>query len=273
MTDIIRVIVMLNLSEDVPMPKSSLKERIDRVCVGYACVETGDLDRALNEMAAEGLIHTDGQEVKLSAEGVRLAKEWQSLLLKKDPVLEVVAGLVDGSITGLVVIISAFIATLSLKAITFAAILTLSAVSVTNFSSFLLGGITEDLADMVTLETLMNYSLSDIPHKEEREKSLMLVKRLFKVLHKQISRSNVYAAIVCGATTFLAGFVPISCYLILSSPFNFFTSLAIVAAISGIFLVRYRSRKTKVHWKITLAQTVTIVVIATVVSLVIGGIG
>ena len=273
LSDIIRVIVLLNLSKGVPAPKAVLKSRIDKVCTGYACVELKDLERALNEMAAEGLIQINEESVELSTEGVRLGRQWQSLLLKKDPVLEVVAGLVDGSITGLVVIISAFLTTLSLKAITFAAILTLSAVSVTNFSSFLLGGITEDLADMITLETLMNYSLSDIPHKEEREKSLMLVKRLFMVLHRQISRSNIYAAIVCGGTTFLAGFVPISTYLLLPDPFNIIFSLVLVAIVTGIFLVRYRSRKTKVHWKITLVQTIIIVAIATIVSLIVGGIG
>jgi hypothetical protein len=41
-------------------------------------------------------------------QGLKLDKEWASLLLKKEPILKVVAGLVDGSITGLVVILSAF---------------------------------------------------------------------------------------------------------------------------------------------------------------------
>jgi hypothetical protein len=85
----------------------------------------------------------------------------------------------------------------------FAAFLTLTSVSMTNFSSFLLGGITEDLADMMSLQTLMNYSLSDIPDKIEREKSLRLVKDLLTLFHKEISRSNIVAAVVCGTTTFL----------------------------------------------------------------------
>ena len=105
--------------------------------------------------------------VQLTAQGQRLGKEWESLLLKKEPIMEVVAGLVDGSVTSLVVILSAFIATITttstflnnLNAVIFAAFLTLSAVAITNFSSFLLGGITEDLNDIMTLQTLMNYSL------------------------------------------------------------------------------------------------------------------
>ena len=59
--------------------------------------------------------------------------------------MEVVAGLVDGSITSLVVILSAFIATFTatsifhdVKTVIFTAFLTLSAVAITNFSSFLL---------------------------------------------------------------------------------------------------------------------------------------
>ena len=49
-------------------------------------------------------------------------------------------------------------------------------------------------------------------------------------------------------------------------------SLAIVAVIVGIFLVRYRSKKTRVNWKITFFETVAIITIATIASLVIGGI-
>jgi len=183
-----------------------------------------------------------------------------------------VAGLVDGSITGLVVVLSAFIAGLTLKAATFAAFLTLTAVAITNFSSFLLGGITEDLADIMTLQTLMNYSLSDIPDKKERDKSLLLVKRLFTLLHKEINKSNLYAAVICGTTTFLAGSIPTLTYLMLPKPLNAILSLAIVGAVVGVFLVRYRSKKTKVHWKITLFETAVIVVIATLASLLLGGV-
>jgi len=238
--------------------------------VGYACVEMHDFQKALDEMQAEGLIHLQGERVVLTSEGARLGKEWRSLLLKKDPVIEVVAGLVDGSITGLVVVLSAFLATLSIAAITFAAVLTVASVSITNFSSFFLGGITEDLSDMITLQTLMHYSLSDLPDVSEREKSLILLKRLFTVLHDQISRSNLYAAIICGTTTFLAGIVPIIAYLFLPPPMNIIVALGLVAGVVGVFLVRYRARKGKVHWKVTLLETIVIVVIAALASLLIG---
>jgi hypothetical protein len=179
--------------------------------------------------------------------------------------------LVDGSVTGLVVILTAFIAGLALKTMAFAAFLTLSSVAITNFSSFLLGGITEDLADMITLQNLMNYSLSDIPDRAEREKSLMLVKHLFTVLHKEISRSNLFAAIICGTTTFLAGITPIIAYFVLPEPFHIVVSLAIVGTVVGVFLVRYRSKRSKVHWKVTLLETAVIVAIAVIASLLIGG--
>jgi hypothetical protein len=229
-----------------------------------------DLEKALKEMAAEGLIIDYDGTVQLTEQGLKLGKEWESLLLKKEPILEIVAGLVDGSITGLVVILSAFIAALATSTAIFAAFLTLSAVSITNFSSFLLGGITEDLADIMTLQTLMSYSLSDIPDKKERDKSLLLVKKLFTLLDKEIHRSNLYAAMICGTTTFLAGIIPIITYIALSPPLNIILSLTIVAAIVGIFLVRYRSKKTRVHWKITLYETIAIVAIATIASLLIG---
>ncbi len=278
--DVIRVIVLLTLKKGNKVKKTTLKNRLDKVCSSYACIEIGELDKALKEMAAEGIITLkDDDLVQLTAQGVRLGKEWESLLLKKEPIMEVVAGLVDGSVTSLVVILSAFIGTLTANAIfsnpdlvIFSAFLTLSAVAITNFSSFLLGGITEDLNDIMTLQNLMNYSLSDIPDKKERDKSLLLVHKLFTVLGKEIHRSNLYAAIICGVTTFIAGIIPIATYLALApfAPLNIVVSLVEVVAISGIFLVRYRSKKTRVSWKITLAETLTIVIVAAIVSLLLG---
>jgi VIT1/CCC1 family predicted Fe2+/Mn2+ transporter len=270
--DVIRIIVLLNLSKGTRMPKSALKRRLDKVCVNFACVEINELEKSLKEMASEGLLIENDDTVQLTEQGLKLGKEWESLLLKKEPILEIVAGLVDGSITGIVVILSAFIAALPRQAAIFAAFLTLTAVAITNFSSFLLGGITEDLADIMTLQNLMNYSLSDIPDKKERDKSLLIVKKLFTLLGKEIHRSNLYAAIICGTTTFFAGSIPIITYIVLSPPLNIALSLTMVAIIVGVFLVRYRSKKTRVHWKITLYETIAIVIIATIASLLIGGI-
>lgn len=270
--DVIRVIVLLNLAKGSKLSKQTLQRRIDKVCVNIACINMGEIEKTLKSMSSEGIVTEDDNTVQLTERGLKLGREWESLLLKKEPILEVVAGLVDGSITGIVVILSAFVAALSTSLAVFAALLTLSAVAITNFSSFLLGGITEDLADILTLQNLMNYSLSDIPDKGERDKSLMLVKRLFTVLGKQIHRSNLYAAIICGTTTFIAGIIPIIIFIALSPPFNVIVSLSVVAGVVGIFLVRYRSKKTRVHWKITLYETIAIVVIAVIASLLLGGI-
>ncbi len=276
--DVIRVVVLLNLSKGKPLSMLDLKRRIDRVCASMACVDMAELEKSISEMTAEGLVTVDGNKVRLTEQGHKLAMEWQSLLLKREPILEIVAGLVDGSITSLVVIISAFVSTItasglftSIRGVIFTAFLTLTAVSVTNFSSFFLGGITEDIADIMTLRTLMHYGLSDIPDKKERDKSLLLMEKLFLVLGKEIRTSNLIAAIISGVTTFLAGSIPIAAYLVLEPPFNIIVSLAIVAAIAGIFLVRYRSRKTRRHWRITLLETFAIVAIATLASLVLGG--
>ena len=272
MPDVIRVIVLLNLSKGNRVSKNFLKRRLDRVCASRVCIEMIEIEKTLQEMSSEGLIVESEDAVQLTERGLKLSREWESLLLKKDPILEVVAGLVDGSITGIVVILSAFIAALSTQVAIFAALLTLSAVSITNFSSFLLGGITEDLADIMTLQNLMNYSVSDIPDKKERDKSLLLINKLFILLSKEIHRSNIYAAVICGIATFFAGIIPIVTYLILPSPLNIVLSLAIVAAVVGLFLVRYRSKKTRVNWKITFFETIVIVVIATIASLILGGI-
>jgi hypothetical protein len=278
--DVIRVIVLLNLSKGAKIKKTALKARVDRICVNYACIELHELDKALKEMSTEGLIIEKDDYVQLTAQGQKLGKEWESLLLKKEPIMEIVAGLVDGSITSLVVILSAFISALAgtktllgdPRTLIFAALLTLSAVAITGFSSFLLGGITADLADIMTLQNLMNYSLSDIPDKKERDKSLLLVQKLFTLLSKQIHRSNLYGATISGITTFVAGIIPIATYLALPPIYNIAVSLGEVVIISGVFLARYRSKKTRVNWKVTLTETIAIVIVATVVSLLLGSI-
>jgi hypothetical protein len=229
-------------------------------------------------MVAEGPHNRKRGFCAVNDAGQRLSKEWESLLLKKEPIMEIVAGVVDGSITSLVVILSAFIATFTSassflgnqSAVIFAAFLTLSAVAITNFSSFLLGGITEDLADIMTLQNLMNYSLSDIPDKKERDKSLLLVHKLFTVLAKRFIAQTCMQQSSVEPTTFIAGIIPIAAFLLLPPYFNIIVSLGLVSAIVGIFVVRYRSKKTRVNWKITLAETLAIVIIATVASLLLG---
>jgi hypothetical protein len=99
--DIIRVIVLISLSRGAGLQKALLKHRMDRVCANYVCVEMDDFDRTLDEMASEGLILKEGGMVQFTEQGAKLGKEWRSLLLRKEPIIEVVAGLVDGSITGL----------------------------------------------------------------------------------------------------------------------------------------------------------------------------
>jgi VIT1/CCC1 family predicted Fe2+/Mn2+ transporter len=89
---------------------------------------------------------------------------------------------------------------------------------------------------------------------------------------KAHKRSNLYAAIICGTTTFIAGIIQIATDLVLPPIYNGVVSLILLAFISGVFLARYRSKKTRVNWKITLLETVAIVIIATVASLLLGGV-
>jgi hypothetical protein len=92
--DVIRIVVLLELSKGTAMPKDALKRKIDRVCAPRgSCVEIHELDKALKEMAAEKLIAEQDGSVQLTTQGLKLGKEWESLLLKKEPILEVVAGL------------------------------------------------------------------------------------------------------------------------------------------------------------------------------------
>jgi DNA-binding PadR family transcriptional regulator len=269
--DVVRTLVLLSLGKGRALDRPSLKRRVDRLWTGPARVEVGDLDKSLGEMASEGLLTVlDDGKVQLTQRGYTLSREWRNLLLKREPILEIVAGLTDGSITALIVILSTILAGLTFNRAIFAAFLTLASVSITNFSSFVLGGITEDLADILSLQNLINYSLSDIPDRRERDKSLALTKELFSVLRGEITRTNIRAAVLSGTTTFLAGGIPIVAYLLLPRPWNQAVSLGVVA-IGGILLVRYRSMRTRTHWKITLIQTLVIIIIAVAASLLLGG--
>ncbi|MCD6445563.1 hypothetical protein J7L49_02115 [Candidatus Bathyarchaeota archaeon] len=268
--DIVRVVVLLSFKEEDRLTKSLLKKKVEEYLANGASIRMGDLDEALEEMVSEGLLTKQDGNFKLTRRGVRLSKEWKNLLIKRDPVLEVVAGLTDGSITGLIVILSAFLAGLHMDMALFTAILSLAAVSITNFSSFMLGGKTEDMANILTLKALIDHSLSDIPDKKERMRSLRLAKHLFTILRREITRSNLLSASLCGLTTFLAGIIPIIAFLGLPKPLNIIVSLGIIGVMTTVFLVRYRAKKAQVSWKVILPETVVIIAVATIISLIIG---
>lgn len=269
--DLIRLIVLLSLKRGDYLTKPQLKTKAEKYLAQDTSIEMSDLDEALHEMASEGLIAEYNEKFTLTSEGIRLSGKWKDLLAREEPILEVVAGVTDGTITGLVVILSAFLAQLSTNLTLWTALLSLAAVAITNFSSFLLGGKTEDLADLSTLKTLMEYSVNDIPDKEERKKSLKIVKHLSSILRGERTRTNLVAASICSVTTFLAGIIPITVFLSFPTPLNLGLSLPIIGLQVVIFLIHYRSERSKVHWKTSLFETLLIIAIAVVASLLLGG--
>lgn len=268
--DIIRIITLISIRKNKAIDKYSLRNRIDKICAGHVCVDEIDIDKTLLEMSSEELVNLKGETIEFTEKGIKLGKQWQNIFLKQEPILQLIAGLADGSITGLVVIISAFVGKLGTDAAIFAALLTLAAVAITNFSSFFLGGITEDLSILNTLISLLHYSVSDIQDTKERERSMLLLQELFILLSNDIRRSNTFAAITCGTTTFVAGSIPIFIYLQLPKPLDIIISLSFVGTVIGIFLVRYRAKKSKINWKISFIETIVIVSIAAIISLFLG---
>lgn len=269
--DVVKIVTLLELQDKKRATKRQLRAWLDRICGRDMCIDASEFEEALTEMIAEGLVTVDATGmVELTNSGELLSGEWENLFVGEEPVLEIVTGLTDGSITGLVVVLSSYLTNLDTPHTIFATLLTLASVALTNFSSFFLGGKTEDLSDMISLQRIINFSLDDIPDKEEREKSLRLVSRLFRMFRKDLNRSNMKAALVSGVTTFLAGIIPIALYLYLPGPLDILISLGFVGVVVGVFLVRYRSRKTRVNWKITLAETVVILIIAVAASLLLG---
>jgi len=269
--DVIKIITLLELQNNKRESRNILVSKLDQICGRDMCITHKEFDEAMTEMAAEGLvIVTPEGIVELTSSGLLLSGEWENLFVGEEPVLEIVTGLTDGSITSLVVILSSYLTNLDTSNTIFATLLTLASVALTNFSSFFLGGKTEDISDIISLQRIINFSLHDIPDKEEREKSLRLISRLFNIFRKDLNKSNLKAAVVSGFTTFFTGIVPISLYLFLPSPLDILVSLGFVGVLVLVFLVRYRSRKTRVNWKITLAETVIILIIAVTASLLLG---
>jgi VIT1/CCC1 family predicted Fe2+/Mn2+ transporter len=269
--DVIKIVTLLNLQQKKSAPKRQLKDNLDHVCGKDLCVETSDFDEALEDMVSEGLVTVSQKdEVALTSSGELISGEWENLFIGEEPILEIISGITDGCITSLVVIVSSQLTNLETSHTIFATLLTLTSVALTAFSSFFLGGKTEDLSDMLSLQRIINFSLHNILDEEDREKSLRLVSRLFRIFRRDLNRSNLWAAILSGVTTFVAGIVPIGLYLYLPRPIGLIVSLCFVAFVVGTFLVRYRSKKTRVHWKITLAETVVILVIAVVASILLG---
>lgn len=267
--DLLRTLILVESGKRA-ISKSRLKHRIESICDGNFCVDGADFDATLRSMVKEGLIIDHGNAIKLTEKGAKISSEWKSFLYKDEPILEVVVGIADGSITSLIVIISSLIAGLTSKVAFIASLLSLAVVALTNFSSFLLGGVTEDLADLATLQNIITYSLSDISDVNERERALLLTRGIFNLLRAKRSRSSMMASLVCGAVTFLSGMTPLAIFLLFPYPIDLILSLPIVGTMIGFFLVYYRSRKTRMPWKMILFQTVVVIIVAVAVSLLLG---
>ena len=136
---------------------------------------------------------------------------------------------------------------------------------------FLLG-VTEELADVIMLQTLMSYSLSDIPDMREREKSLTLMKHSFVVLQKSHRPFKPFCSFDLWNNKLRCRCRANSGLLVLPRPLDIFLSLVIVVAVTVFFLARYRPRRPKVHWNIMLLERAVIVTLAVIASLLMGGI-
>jgi hypothetical protein len=72
--DVIRIVILLNLSKGAKLKKTTLKNKIDHVCVSYTCVNMNELEKALKEMSVEGLITENDDWVQLTPKDRNWAK-------------------------------------------------------------------------------------------------------------------------------------------------------------------------------------------------------
>jgi VIT1/CCC1 family predicted Fe2+/Mn2+ transporter len=270
--DLIKVIVLINFDKTGESMREQLHKRLNKFLGREPLqrVSHNDFYETLDEMVHEGLAKVDGDKISLTERGKVLSKEFKSLLFKREPIMEITAGISDGSIAGLIVIVSAYVANLGREAAIYAAALTITAVALTGITSLLLGGKTEDLADLITLRRLMEHDLYNISDKDERERSFLLMKDLFQVLRSEINKSNLVSAMIFVVACVLSGLIPVGLDLILPQPIGIIVSLIIVLSVVGVFLVRYRSRKTQINWKFLVLETFGLIIAAVIVSLLLG---
>ncbi len=270
--DLIKVIILINFDKSGESMREQLHRRLNKFLGREPLhrVSHNDFNESLNEMVQEGLAKVEGDRIALSDRGKLLSREFKSLLFKQEPILEITAGISEGSIAGLIVVVSAYVASLGRAAILYAAVLTITAVALTGITSLILGGKTEDLADLITLRRLMEYDLKRIGDVEERERTLLLMRNLFDVLRSEINRSNILASVIYIFTCVLSGLLPVVLDIVLPQPFGVIASLSFVLLVVGIFLVRYRSRKTQTHWKFLIVETFGLIIASVIVSLILG---
>jgi VIT1/CCC1 family predicted Fe2+/Mn2+ transporter len=270
--DLIKVIVLINFDKSGESFRGQLHKKLNKFLGREPLqrVSHNDFNETIDEMVLEGLASVNGDRVSLSERGRSLSREFKSLLFKQEPILEITAGITEGSIAGLIVIVSAYAAGMGRAAVLYAAVLTITAVALTGITSLLLGGKTEDLADLITLRRLMESDLKQIGDKEERERSLVLIKNLFNVLRTEITKSNIYSAFFYVATCIASGLLPIGMDILLPQPFGAIASLTFVSTVIGVFLLRYRSRKTQTHWRFLIVETFGLILAAVIVSLLLG---
>lgn len=270
--DLIKVMVLINFDKSGESFREQLHRKLNKFLGREPLQRVSHIDfnETLDEMVLEGLANVDGDRIRLSERGRSLSREFKSLLFKQEPILEITAGITEGSIAGLIVIVSAYAAGMGRAAVLYAAVLTITAVALTGISSLLLGGKTEDLADLITLRRLMEHDLKQIDDREERERSLLLIKNLFDVLRSEITKSNIFSAMFYVLTCVISGLIPISLDILLPQPFGLISSLTLVSALIGIFLLRYRSKKTQTHWKFLVVETFGLILASVIISLLLG---
>jgi hypothetical protein len=270
--DLIKVIVLINFDKSGESLREQLHRRLNKFLGREPLqrVSHNDFNETIDKMVLEGLASINGDRIALSERGKFLSSEFKSLLFKREPILEITAGITEGSIAGLIVIVSAYAANMGRAAVLYAAVLTITAVALTGITSLLLGGKTEDLADLITLRRLMEHDLRQIDDKDERTRSLLLIKDLFNVLRNEITKSNVSSTLFYMVMCISSGLLPIGLDIFLPQPFGLAVSLTFVSAVVGVFLLRYRSKKTQTHWKFLIVETFGLIIAAVIISLMLG---
>ena len=123
--DVIKIVTLLELQNKKREPlRTSLVSKLDKICGRDICITPTEFDDAMVEMAAEGLVVVTPEGiVELTRQRTPPKRGVGEPLRRRRTVFQTITGLTDGSITGLVVILSSYLTNLDTSHTIFAYIL------------------------------------------------------------------------------------------------------------------------------------------------------
>lgn len=268
LADLIELTILLSIYKKGLYSKEALETKVEKYLQKSFDITASDLGEALHDMKARGLIEKVDEKYRLTDLGLRIGEEWKDLLTERRPTFEITVGMLEGIAGSLLLILTTFLLGMA-RTLSFITIfLGIISLSITNVSSTIVGGKTEDIEDALSLKNLIQYSVNNVPDKKERKRSQQYISSLFNVLRSEISQHTTFKALIAGGATLMAGLAPLVPFMLLPNSMGLIFAFIIIGFLISI-LVYFRSTVMKIHWTTILRETILVIALVIIVSLVV----